>query len=184
MNLRDAAYRELVFPLPCLSLRIDRSASSVVASALRGVYPQIEMLQKLLVSLLVMSLAGANAIAGAMCVSYCASSKSAKTEAVHHQHDGTQPSNKNSHVHGHGMRCPECPSASGLRLNSGCGKLVQDQAIKEGSASQDTSSGSALSYVATLSPDAPRPIDNPERQLRLDTSGSVRSSSPSAPLRI
>ena len=158
--------------------------SSVVASALRGVYPQIEMRLKLLISFLVLSLSGANTVATAMCASFCASSKSAKTEAAHHHQDGAQPSNKNSHVHGHGMRCPECPSTSGLILNSGCGKLVQDQAIKEGSTSQDKFSGSAPSYVATLSPDAPQPIDNPKRQLRLDTSGSARSSSPSAPLRI
>src|SRR6516162_8788136 len=158
--------------------------SSVVASALRGVYPQTEMRLKLLISFLVLSLSGANTVATAMCASYCASSKSAKTESAHHHHDGAQPSNKNSHVHGHGMRCPECPSTSRLNLNSGCGKLVQDQAIKEGSASQDKSTGGAPSYVATLSPDPPQPIYNPQGQLRVDTSGSVRSSSPSAPLRI
>jgi len=166
------------------TLTIDLWVLGDLASALCGVYPQIEMRQKVLISVLVMSLSGANALAGAMCASYCAYSKSAKTQAAHHHHDGMQPSNKNSHVHGRGMRCPECPSTSGFSLNSGCGKLVQDQAIKEGSASQDKSGGSAPSYVVTLSPDAPQPIDNPERQLRLDTSGSSRSSSPSAPLRI
>jgi len=156
----------------------------VLVSAVRGVYPQTEMRLKLLISLLVITLWGANTVAMAMCASYCASSKSAKTVAAHHHHNGTQANNQNSHVHGHGMRCPECPSTSGMSLNSSCGKLVQDQAIKESSASRDKFRGSALSCVATPSTNVAKPSDNAERQLWLGPSGSAKSSSRSAPLRI
>jgi len=145
-------------------------------------YPQIEMRLKLLISLLILALSADNAVAIAMCPSYCASSKT-KTEAADHYHHGT-PNHKNSHVHGNGMRCPECPSTSEMSLTSGCGNSVRDQAIKEGSASQDESRESALSYISTISTNAPQPSDNSERQLRLDTSGNFRSSPPSAALRI
>ena len=152
-------------------------------SPVRAVYPRVEMRLKFLISLLVVTLSGANGITATMCASYCASSKSPETEAVHHHNNVTPPKIQKSHVHGHGGRCPACPSTSGVSQNSDCGKFVQYQAIKEGSASQDKSNGGALSYVA-LSTNVAKPSDRPERQLRLDTSGSTHNSSPSAPLRI
>src|SRR5215472_7877015 len=100
---------------------IDHSARRAFLPSLQcAVYRQLDMRLKLLTSLLVITLSGANAVATAMCASYCASSESAETDAVHHHNDGTQPNNKNSHVHGQGMRCPECPATSGLSQSFDC----------------------------------------------------------------
>jgi hypothetical protein len=145
-----------------------------------------EMRLKFLIALLVTVLCGGNATAAAMCASYCDSSKSAQNAAAHRRHEmGSPANNKKSHIQSHEMHCTECPRRSGLSKSSDCNRSVEGQAIQENTLFQNRPNGNAPSHAATELVGIQEPTGNPEWQLRLDTSESVRDScSRRAPLRI
>jgi hypothetical protein len=148
-----------------------------------------EMRARLLILILVLSLSVANTGAAAICATYCGSSESAAGGAVHHHQAGSAPNTTSAraHVHRHGTPCAECPSTTGISLNqnSDCAKLVEVQALKEGSFSLGAPTGNAQAYVAEPPTDALKLIGDGERSLRLEAPQTTRSSgTPPIPLRI
>jgi hypothetical protein len=147
---------------------------------LAGVYAQNFMRPRLLVSLLVLLLSGANAAAASMCADYCTSSPAAETA----------PMNMRHHIHTghHGLHCAECPPKSGNSLSqkTDCKTLVEMQAIRKGSFSLDVPTG--VAHVGVLTPAASHDLVSAcegEGSLLRNASSPISSSSPvSVPLRI
>jgi len=146
---------------------------------------------KLLTAALVLTLSGANAGVASMCAAYCMSSESAGSAAVHHRQMDSHPSPTNishhNHTGHHGADCAECPPSSGNSLSpkTDCSRLVQIQALKEGSFSFDAPSGVAHIAVADTRADALGLAGSGERFLFFDASQTIRSfNTPPVPLRI
>ena len=160
---------------------------------LSPVYAQDLMRTRLLASLLVLLLSGADSGATAICAAYCTSSASAEGGGVHHHqmksNSQQNPTSVSHHTHSHhrGALCAECPSVSQYSLNqkANCANLVQVQALKESSLSLDTPHRVAqIDFVDAPAPDRSLAV-HPERYLVSDASQKVKSSNPaSVPLRI
>jgi len=186
VNFKSSSNNEPLLNVATLTVPLEhtRLHASDDAFLTNSAYAQTEMRLKLLASLLVMAVSGANTVAAAMCAS-CCDSKSAQNGPAHNHHEmGSPPSNEKSHIHLHGMHCRECPPDSGLSKSSDCSSSLESHAIKEDSASQVRSSRAAPWYIATELVGIQEPTGNPEWR-QLDTSQSARDSySPPAPLRI
>src|SRR5467141_872890 len=146
---------------------------------------------KLLIAVLVLTLSGANAGAASMCASYCMSSESVGSAAVHRHQMDSQPSptsiSQHNHARHHGADCAECPPTSGNSLSpkADCSRLVQIQALKEGSFLFDAPSGVAHVAAADTPADAHGLAGSGERSLLFGASQTIRSlNTPPVPLRI
>src|SRR5882762_525489 len=145
---------------------------------------------KLLIAVLVLTLSGANAGVASMCAAYCMSSGSVGSAAVHHHQTDPQPSptsiSNHNHTRHHGADCAECPtSGNSLSPKADCSRLVQIQALKEGSFSFDAPSGVAHVAVADTPADTLGLTGSGERSLLFDASQTIRSfNTPPVPLRI
>jgi hypothetical protein len=105
------------------------------------------MQTRLLVSILVLVLSGADSGAALMCAAYCMSSVSVGTSVVHRRQMDPQASSAanashDSHTRQHEANCADCPPKSGSRLNlkTDCDSFIQVQTLQEGSLCQDTPS--------------------------------------------
>ena len=136
---------------------------------------------KLLIAVLVLTLSGANAGVASICAAYCMSSGSVGSAAVHHRQMELQPSptgiSHHNHSRHHGADCAECPPTSGNSLSpkADCSRLVQIQALKEGSFFFDAPSGVAYVAVADTPADALGLAGSGERSLLFDDSQTIRS---------
>lgn len=146
---------------------------------------------RLLISVLVLALSGANSGATAICAAYCMSPASAVSAVVHHVQVETQPSpasiSHHTHTRHHGAPCADCPITSQYSLNqkADCASLVQIQALKEGSFSLDAPNRVAQIEIAGAPAEAFSLASDRERYLVFDTSPAIRSFNPaSLPLRI
>ena len=151
------------------------------------------MRTRLLASMLVLLLSGADSGATAICAADCMSSASAENARFHHHkmesNSQLGPASIGQHTHSshHGGPCAECPPASqyGVNEKACCGSLVQIQAVKESSFSVDVPNRFAhIDFVdahkASLSF-----VDDREQCLVFDASQILRRSNPaSVPLRI
>ena len=155
------------------------------------VYTQNLMRPKLVIAILVLALSGANSGAASICAAYCVSSAAAGSAAVHHHQMASQPApaSISHHIHAHhqGAECAECPpkSENSLGQKADCARLVQVQALKEGSFSLDAPSGAAQFDIARTPAYTLGLVSDGERSLVFDASRAIRSSSSaSVPLRI
>jgi hypothetical protein len=145
---------------------------------------------RLLITILVMALSAMNCGDVLLCAAYCVSSASGRSPAIHHHQMASQPNATSPilHIHTHhpGVACLECPSdaSHSLNQNSGCMKLAEIQALKEGSVSLGIPSG-ATPVVADRPADAFVPTYRGERSFLIAAGPPIQSSnSPLLPLRI
>jgi hypothetical protein len=146
---------------------------------------------KLLIALLVVTLAGANSGLASICAAYCMSSASAASAALHSHdtksHTGSASTGQNIHGHHNGAECAECPPNSGksLRQKADCASLDQMQRLKEGYFNLDGPRGLSLLDAAETPVHAVGLLWDGERTLVFDGSRSIRNfPSASLPLRI
>lgn len=143
-------------------------------------YAQSLMRPRLLIAVLALTLSGTNTAVASMCAAYCMSAAFVGAGAAHHHR-------MESYSHHHTADCAECPPDTGNSLNQkpDCSRLLQIQALKEGSLSLAAPSG-----VSPI-----QAVDTPVRALALASDGTrfsplkappkIRSlHSASAPLRI
>lgn len=151
------------------------------------------MRTRLLASMLVLLLSGADSGATAICAAYCMSSESAENARFHHQkmesNSQLSPASISQHTHSrrHGGPCAECPPASqyGVNQKADCGSLVQIQALKESSFSLDAPNRVAHIDFVDAHKAGPSFVVDREQCLVFDTSRTLRRSNPaSVPLRI
>lgn len=147
------------------------------------------MRPRLLITVLVLALSGANSSTAAICAAYCKSSASAGSAVVHHHEMESLPSSTSisHHTSHHGAPCAECPPASqyGLNQKTDCASLGQVQALKEGSFSLDAPKGVTQFNVADTPADALALAGGGERFIRFQASHIIRNPNPaSVPLRI
>lgn len=141
---------------------------------------------RLLISVLVLALSGANSGAASICGAYCMSSASVGSTAVHHHQTESQPNSASisHHIHTrhHGPDCAECPPTSENSLNqkTDCASLGQVQALKEGSFSLDAPRGVAQFDVADTPADALALSGGGERFIPFDASHIIRNSNPAS----
>ena len=160
--------------------------SSILVQRTLRVYPQNSMGTKLLTSVLVLLLSGADAGAALICAASCRSAAPVTGAVAHHHKMKSQPSATHSsrqHTHHHGAPCAECPPKAGNSLNqkSDCHSLSKNQARTEGSFSLDAPTG--VARVLTNSPADGR--SDGQQSFPFGASPSTRSSGPpSLPLRI
>ena len=118
-----------------------------VVRGLSRVYSQNLMGTKLLISVLVLLLSGADPGAVLMCAASCISSAPVAGTAVHQHEMESQPTAtyKSQHAHRHGAPCVECPGEAGnsLKQKSDCDRLSEIQALKESAFSLDRPIGTA-----------------------------------------
>ena len=151
------------------------------------------MRTRLLASMLVLLLSGADSGATAICAAYCMSSASAENARFHHHKmessSQLNPTSISQHTHSrhHGGPCAECPPASqyGVNQKADCESLVQIQALKESSFCVDAPNRIArIDFVDAHKAGLLFVVDR-ERCLVLDRSQAVGSFNPaSVPLRI
>lgn len=151
------------------------------------VYPQNLMRIKVLTSVLVLLLAGADSSAASICAASCMSTQAAGT-VVHHHEMESQPTatHVRQHTHHHGAPCAKCPpqSRNSLKQKSDCNRLSGIQALKEASFSLNAPTGVARVVANTSADGLPLGSDGQESFLFGD-SPTIRSSAPLLlPLRI
>jgi hypothetical protein len=92
------------------------------------------MRTKLLISVLVLLLSGAESVATLICSASCMLSAQTARSMVHHHEMESQPSAKHSgqRAHHHGATCAECPAkvGNGLNLTSDCNSSSESQALR------------------------------------------------------
>lgn len=148
------------------------------------------MRTRLLASMLVLLLSGADSGATAICAVYCMSSTSAASAMVHHHRMDSifqlSLSGVSRHIHSphRGAPCAECPPGSqyGLSQKADCADSVQIQALKVNSFSLNAPNKVAQIDVADVPDSHLSLVGDRERSLVFDTSQAVRSFS--VPLRI
>jgi hypothetical protein len=161
--------------------------SRIVVPELRRVYPQNLMRLRLLVSVLVVLLSGADSSAALICTAFCASSAPEGSAGLHHHQMDSKPSTTNAsqHAHHHGVPCAECPkSGNSLNQKSDCSNLAGIQALTESSFSLDTPNAVAQVLAMSAADDSALPSYR-SQSLVFGTSPPSESSNPtSLPLRI
>ena len=150
-------------------------------------YPQNLMRLRLLVSVLVVLLSGADSSAALICTAFCASSAPVGSAGLHHHQMDSKPgtTNASQHEHHHGVPCAECPkSGNSLNQNSDCSNLAGIQALTESSFSLNTPNG--VAQVLAISAAAGQVLPSYRSQsVVFGTSPPIKSSNPSSlPLRI
>lgn len=112
-----------------------------VVRGLLRVYSQNLMATKLLISVLVLLLSGADPGAVLMCAASCISSAPVAGTVVHRHEMESQPTatHTSQRAHHHGARCVECPAKAGnsLQQKSDCDSRSEIQALKESAFSLD-----------------------------------------------
>src|SRR5260370_10262289 len=102
---------------------------------------------RLLISVLVVLLSGADSGAALICTAFCASSAPVGSAGFHHHQMDSKPgtTNASQHAHHHGVPCAECPpkSDNSLNPNSDCSNLARIQALTESMFSLNTPSAAA-----------------------------------------
>ena len=102
---------------------------------------------KLLISVLVLLLSGADPGAVLICAASCVSSAPAAGTVVHDHEMESQPTatRTSQHAHHHGARCVACPGKAGnsLKQKSDCDSRSEIQALKESAFSLDAPIGAA-----------------------------------------
>jgi hypothetical protein len=152
---------------------------SFLVQELSRVYAQNWMQTRLLISVLVLTLSGANSGAASMCAAYCMASEPLGSVAAHHHQMESQPGLTSISQHfrsrHYAASCAECPPDQGNSLNekADCARLAQIQGLKEGFVSLNAPSG--VAHVQLL--------DMPVRALALESAGE-RFSSLKAPNKI
>jgi hypothetical protein len=162
-----------------------------VVQELSRVYAQSSMRPKLLIAALVLTLAGADSGATAICAASCVSSELAGSAVAHYHRMESQPgpASASHHFHSqhHQANCAECPPDTGNSLNqkADCSRLVQIQALKEGSISFAAPSGVAPIDAVDMPVRALALASDDERFSPVEAPNKIRSfDSASAPLRI
>jgi len=149
------------------------------------------MRPKLLISVLVLAVSGANSGLRSMCTAYCLSSSSVGSAVVHHDktesHPGPASISHHMHAHHKGAECAECPPRSGNSLSekADCASFAEIQALKEASFSFDAPRGVAHVHVVGMPARAFTLASDGERFLPVSAPNKIRSFNPvSAPFRI
>jgi hypothetical protein len=160
----------------------------MVVRELPGVYPQNSMGTKLLISVLVLLLSGADSGAALICATSCMSSAPAAGAVVNYHEMESRPraTHARQHTHHHGARCAECPPDGGNSLNqkSDCNSLSEIQALREGSFALDAPTGVARIVVNGPADGLFSGSDCQQPFLFVGSSTSRSSSPPLLPLRI
>jgi len=152
------------------------------------VYPQNLMRLRLLISVLVLLLSGADSAAALICNEFCASSAPVGSAGLHHHQRDSKSvtSNASPHAHHHGVPCAECPPKSGHSLNRNfdCSNLAGIQALTESSFSLNTPSAGVQVLAIDAANGPTLPVCH-SQSVSFGTSPPIKSSNPSsAPLRI
>ena len=163
----------------------------ILVRELSRVYAQNSMRPRLLIASLVLALSGSNSGATAMCAAFCMSSALEGSALAHHHNMGSQqrPTTAAHHFQPQYRQanCSECPPGSGSNLKdkTDCSRLLQIQALKEGSVSLNTPGGVAQVHALDTPTQALAAAGNDDRFLPLKARYKLTSFSPvSAPLRI
>jgi hypothetical protein len=131
----------------------------IVVRGLLRVYSQNLMDTKLLISVLVLLLSGADPGAVLICAASCISSAPVAGTVVHHHEMESQPTatHTSQHAHHHGARCVECPGKAGnsLKQKSDCDSRSEIQALKESAFSLAAPIGAAHALFKRTPADSP-----------------------------
>ena len=151
-------------------------------------YPQNLMRLRLLVSVLVLLLSGADSGATLLCTVFCASSTPVRSAGLHHHQMDSKAgtANASQYAHHHGVPCAECPatSSNSLNLNAHCSNLTEIQALTENSFSPNTPNA-VVQVVAVSVAHGAALFSNRSQSVVFGTSPPTKSSNPSSlPLRI
>ncbi len=153
------------------------------------VYPQNLMGTKLLISVLVLLLSGADSGAVLICAASCMSSAPVARTVVHPHEMESQPTatDASQRAHHHGAPCGECPPKAGnsLHQRSDCNSLSEIQALKESAFSLDAPTGVARALFDRPSADSLALGSDCQQSFLFGDSATSRSSGPPLlPLRI
>jgi hypothetical protein len=155
-----------------------------VVRGLSRVYPQNLMGTKLLISVLMLLLSGADSGAVLSCAASCMSSAPVAAAVAHHEMPtAAHPS---QHAHHHRAPCGECPPKAGnsLQQKSDCNSLSEIQALKESALFLDARTGVASALFDRPCADSLALGSDCRQSFRFGDSATRRSSPPVLPLRI
>ena len=153
-------------------------------------YAHCLMGTKLLISVLVLLLSGADSGVVLMCAASCMLSVPVTGTGVHHHEMEAQltATYASQHAHHHGAPCGECPpSKPGNSVNqkSGCNSLSEIQALKESDFSLDAPTGVARALFDRPCANSLALDSNCQQSFFFGDSATSRSSGPPLlPLRI
>ncbi len=155
-----------------------------VVRGLLRVYPQNLMSTKLLISVLVLLLSGADSGAVLSCAVSCMSSAPVAAAVVHYEMPTA--AHASQHAHHHGAPCGECPRKAGNSLNQkpDCNRLSEIQALKESAFFLDARTGVACALFERPSADSLALGSDGQQYFLFADSATSRSSPPLLPLRI
>jgi hypothetical protein len=160
----------------------------VVRGPLR-VYSQNLMGTKLLISVLVLLLSGADPGAVLMCAASCISSAPVASIVVHPHEKESRPTatHTSQPAHHHGAACVECPAkaGNGLKQKSDCDSRSEIQALQESAFSLDAPGAAAHVRFQSTSADSLALGSDCQQSFLFGDSLARRSSGrPLLPLRI
>jgi hypothetical protein len=152
------------------------------------VYAETLMRVRLVVSVLVLLLSGADSGAALFCASSCTSSTHMKGTASRHREMESQPNatHASQSAPHHGTPCADCPPATGNNLNqrSDCNSLFKIQALTESSLSLNAPTGVARALANRPADGFALGSDGQQYFLFGAFSTTRDSAPPSLPLRI
>jgi hypothetical protein len=152
------------------------------------VYSQNLKPNKILISVLVLLLAGIDSNAALICAASCMSSTQARGIKVDHHEMGSHPSatRASQHTHHHGAPCAKCPpnAANSLNQTSHCISPSEIQALREGSFALRAPTGVARVLANKPTHGFDLGFDSLPSVLFGDSSISRSSGPPLLPLRI
>jgi hypothetical protein len=142
------------------------------------------MSTKLLISVLVLLLSGADSGAVLSCTVSCMSSALVAAAVVHYEMPTA--AHASQHAHHHGARCGECPPKAGNSLNqkSDCNSLSEIQALKESAFFLGARTGVARALFDRPSSESLALGSDCQQPFPFGDSATSRSSPPLLPLRI
>lgn len=160
-----------------------KCARCVVRGLLR-VYPQNLMGNRLLISVLVLLLSGADSGAVLSCAASCMSSAPLAAAVAHYEMPTA--SHSSQHVHHHGAPCSQCPPKAGNSLNqdSDCNSLSEIRALKESGFFLDGRSLVVCARFDRPSADSLLSGSDCQQSFLFGDAPTSRSSPPLLPLRI
>lgn len=151
-------------------------------------YAQDLMRTRLLASVLMLLLSGADSGAAMICAASCMSSAPVPGPAVHHNEMESRPTatHASQHTHSHGAACTKCPpKGNSLSQKHDCKSQSEIQALTEGFFSLNGPTGVAQVLASRPSEDLALASDR-DQSFFVGGSATARSSGPppSVPLRI
>jgi hypothetical protein len=160
-----------------------------VVRGLLRVYSQNLMGTKLLISVLVLLLSGADPGGVSMCAASCISSAPVAGTVVHQQEMASQPTatHTSQHARHHGAPCVACPGKAGnsLKQKSDCDSRSEIQALKESAFSLDRPIGTGhVLFKRTPADSLALGSDCQQSFLFADSLAGRSSGPPLLPLRI